>query len=148
MRFARRIRIDRAKVLGVISGMSVGLGAYQADAVDMLAFDIPERPSHYEMSARVVSVTKVCRLQFESGSDRFTRPMRCLDARRAVKRPLFTDYTVVERDHVEYRYYGPRGNELNGRLEVGHGADGPEFSVNDLFPIRVDIENPKIVERL
>ena len=148
MAYRRRLRFDGAKIMGLVSGMCVGFGAYQADALGSLSFDIPERPSHYEMNARVVSVTKICRLQFNAGQSRLTRAMHCRDARKAVKRPLFADYEVIERDRVEYRYYGPRGGELTGQFEVGHIADVPAFGVNDLFPVQVNIENPEDVARL
>ena len=124
-----------------------GAGAYKSGALDNLPIGqmLGTAPSHYEMDARIVSVSTDCRLLGRvNGSLRRTQAMRCSEAVSLLKTPAFVGYEVTPSEYVEYIYYAPDGqNTLRGSISRSRDAQGRAYRKGGVVKIRVDAKDPQ-----
>lgn len=122
-----------------------GFAAYKGGAFEGMDLPIgPSSPSHYEMSARIVSIESACQLEFMSdGKVQRTQPMACPQAVNALKNPSFRGYQIIPTERATYIYYAPDGEStLKGYVEGTTDAQGRPYKRGDVIQIRVDPKYP------
>ena len=124
---------------------AAGFGAYQGGAFETLPISLPGTgPSHYDMSARIVGIERVCRLTFrKDGQLNRTSPMDCRQAVQALTQPVFRNYQLQSTLEIDYRYYAPDGEQtLLDSVSLPDAGNVP-YRVNDVIQIRVNAKNPR-----
>lgn len=124
-----------------------GAGAYKSGALDNLPIGqmLGTAPSHFEMDARIVSVSTGCRLLGRvNGTLQRTEAMNCTEAVNLLKTPAFIGYEVRPSEHVEYIYYTPDGQAtLRGTISSATDSQGRAYRKGGVVKIRVDASDPK-----